>query len=103
MSQQCGELRLTSDWDRFGSLWTPAKFNGFSILAALLHATLVVGVSQTVALDRGLHLYSFGWAAMTLGIGLHSSYFYHGIKVWGSNLKKKVLCCNDIQLQLIDN
>jgi len=32
-----------------GSLtWgTPANFNGFRVLAALLHDTLVVGVSQT--------------------------------------------------------
>jgi len=27
---------------------TPAHFNGFRILAALLHGTLVVGVSQTL-------------------------------------------------------
>jgi len=27
---------------------TPANFNGFRILAALLHGTLVVGVSQTL-------------------------------------------------------
>jgi len=27
---------------------TPANFNGFHVLAALLHATLVVGVSQTL-------------------------------------------------------
>jgi len=27
---------------------TPANFNGFRILAALLHSTLVVGVSQTL-------------------------------------------------------
>jgi len=27
---------------------TPANFNGFRVLAALLHATLVVGVSQTL-------------------------------------------------------
>jgi len=26
---------------------TPANFNGFRVLAALLHGTLVVGVSQT--------------------------------------------------------
>jgi len=37
---------------------TPANFNGFPVLAALLHGTLVVGVSQTVALNRGRHLYS---------------------------------------------
>jgi len=27
---------------------TPADFNGFRVLAALLHGTLVVGVSQTL-------------------------------------------------------
>jgi len=37
---------------------TPATFNGFRVLAALLHGTLVVRVSQTVALNRGRHLYS---------------------------------------------
>ena len=39
---------------------TPGNFNGFRILAALLHGTLVVGVSQTAALNRGRHLYSAG-------------------------------------------
>ena len=41
---------------------TPANFNGFRVLAALLHGTLVVGVSQTAAsaLNRGCHLYSTG-------------------------------------------
>ena len=35
---------------QIGSLvWgTPANFNGFRVLAALLHGTLVVGVSQTL-------------------------------------------------------
>ena len=32
---------------------TPPNFNGFGVLAALLHGILVVGVSQTVALNRG--------------------------------------------------
>jgi len=27
---------------------TPANFNGFRVLAALLHSTLVVGISQTL-------------------------------------------------------
>jgi len=35
---------------------TAANFNGFRILAALLHGTLVVGVSQTAVLNRGHHL-----------------------------------------------
>jgi len=39
---------------------TPCNFNGFRVLAALLHCTLVVGVSQTAALNRGRHLYSAG-------------------------------------------
>ena len=39
---------------------TPANFNGFRVLAALRHSTLVVGVSQTAALNRGRHLYSAG-------------------------------------------
>ena len=37
---------------------TPANFNGFRVLAALLHGTLVVGVSQTAAFNRRRHLYS---------------------------------------------
>jgi len=39
---------------------TPANFNGFLVLAALLHGTLVVDVSQTAPLNRGRHLYSAG-------------------------------------------
>ena len=39
---------------------TPGNFNGFGVLAALLHGNLVVGVSQTAALNRGRHLYSAG-------------------------------------------
>ena len=39
---------------------TPATFNGFRVLAVLLHGTLVVGVSQTAAFNRGRHLYSAG-------------------------------------------
>jgi len=39
---------------------TPVNFNGFRVLAALLHATLLVGVSQTAALNGGRHLYSAG-------------------------------------------
>jgi len=46
---------------------TPGNFNGFHVLAALLHGTLVVGVSQAAALNRVRHLYSAGrpsrWAS----------------------------------------
>jgi len=39
---------------------TPANFNGFRILVALLHGILVVGVSQTLPRRTGCHLYSAG-------------------------------------------
>ena len=46
---------------------TPANFNGFRVLSALLHDTLVVGINQTAAFNRGCHLYSAGrpsrWAS----------------------------------------
>jgi len=40
MSPQYGELRPTSGSDRSGSLGHPCSFNGFRVLAALLHGTL---------------------------------------------------------------
>ena len=54
---------------------TPANFNGFcaAALAALLHGTLLVGVSQTAALNRGRHLHSAGrpsrWALAHILVG----------------------------------
>ena len=55
---------------------TPGKFNGFRVLAALLHGNLVVGVSQTAALNRGRHLYSAGlpsrWALAHILVVLHN-------------------------------
>ena len=39
---------------------TPGNFSGFRVLAASLHGTLVMRVSQTAALNRGCHLYSTG-------------------------------------------
>ena len=51
---------------------TPGNFNWFRVLAAFLHGTLVVGVSQTAALNRGRHLYSAGrpsrWALVHISI-----------------------------------
>jgi len=48
-------------------LWcTPANFNGFRVLAALLHGTLLLGVSTQrnfAALNRWRHLYSAGWSS----------------------------------------
>jgi len=54
---------------------TPSNFNGFRVLAALLHGTLVVGVSQTLRRWTEGATY-FGRAAITLGIGPHSSFLF---------------------------
>jgi len=67
---------------------TPGNFNRFRVLAVLLHVTLVVGVSQTAALNRGRHLYSAGrpsrWALAQISsywVNLHwqvaRSNYYH--------------------------
>jgi len=59
MSLQYSELRSPLAAEICWRVWgTP--FNGFCVLAALLHGTLVVGVSQTAALNRGRHLCSAG-------------------------------------------
>jgi len=49
---------------------TPANFNGFHVLTALLHGTPAVGVSQTCGV-RAPPI--FGRVAITLRIGPHSS------------------------------
>ena len=57
----------------FSLVWgTPGNFNGFPnfpVLAALLHGTLVVSISQTGVEQRAPPI--FGRAAITLGIGPH--------------------------------
>jgi len=59
---------------------TPANFNGFRVLAALLHGTLVVSVSQTAGLNRGRHLYSAGrpsrWALAHILVYNLSAFVY---------------------------
>jgi len=53
---------------------TPANFNGFRILSALLHASLVVGVTKLCGVEqRALPIFSR--VAITLGIRPHSSKF----------------------------
>jgi len=54
---------------------TPANFNGFGVLAALLHGTLVVGVSQTLRhwTDGATYIRQ---GAITSSIGPHSSILY---------------------------
>jgi len=63
----------TNGWEPFGSLGYPANFNGFHVLPALLHGTLVVGISQTSWRWTEGATY-FGRAAITFGIGPHCSY-----------------------------
>jgi len=49
LSSEYGELRQTIAAEIGSGVWdTPANFNGFRILAALLHGTFAVGVSQTL-------------------------------------------------------
>jgi len=49
MSPQYGELRPASGFEIVSLVWsTPANCNGFRVLAALLHGTPAVGVSQTL-------------------------------------------------------
>ena len=61
-------------WDRFVSLGHTSKFQRFRVLAALLHGTLLVGVGQTAALNRGRHLHLAGrpsrWALPTFLVWL---------------------------------
>jgi len=52
---------------------TPPNFSSFHVLATLLHGTLVVGVSQTCGVEQRPPPV-FGRAAITFGIGPHSSY-----------------------------
>jgi len=47
--------------EKVSLVWgSPGNFNGFRILASLLHGIPVVGVSQTASLNRRRHLYSAG-------------------------------------------
>ena len=49
---------------------TPGNFNGFRVLAALLHGTLVVGVAKLYGVEQRAPPI-FGRATITLGIGPH--------------------------------
>jgi len=48
MSSQCGELSPLTAETGSGVWGTPANFSGFRVLAALLHGTPELGVSQTL-------------------------------------------------------
>jgi len=54
---------------------TPANLNGFRVLAALVPGILVVGVSRLCGVEQRAPPI-FSRAAIALGIGPHSSYYY---------------------------
>ena len=74
-----GLLTAEIRWRVWG---TPANFNGFRVLVALLHGTLVVGVSKLCTFEHRAPPI-FSRAAITLGIGPHSSFsmFYKSLIV----------------------
>jgi len=53
---------------------TPANFNGFRVLATLLHGTPVLGSAKVCGVEQRAPPI-FGRAAITLGIGPHSTLF----------------------------
>jgi len=67
MSSQYGELWPTDGWDLLESLGHPSTFQRFRVLAALLHGTVVVGVSQTLHIEQRAPPI-FGRAAITLAL-----------------------------------
>ena len=64
---------------------TPGTFNGFRVLAALLHGTLLVGVSQTAALNRGRNLYSAGRPSCWALAHISSSVLFCCERKWTKN------------------
>jgi len=79
---------------------TRSNFNGFRVLVALLHGTLVVGVSETEALNRGRQSPSiFSRAAITLGIGPHSSLNYYA----SNSLDMEKMCRNGVKWFVADH
>jgi len=60
-----GLITAENCWRVWG---TPANFNGFRVLAALVHGTPEVGVSQTLRLEQRAPPI-LGRAAITFGIG----------------------------------
>ena len=62
-----GPLTAVIDW----RVWsTPSYFNWYRVLAALLHGTLLVGISQICGIEQRAPPI-FGRATIKLGIGQH--------------------------------
>ena len=73
MSSKYSELRPTLAAEIISLVWgTPANFNSFRVLVALLHGTLVVGAAKLCSVEQRAPPI-FGRAAITLCIGPHSS------------------------------
>ena len=70
---------------------TPANFNGFHVLAALLHGTLVVDVTKLCDVEQRAPPI-FGKATITLGIGPHSSLHLDYSYCCG-NIRKRYYSC----------
>jgi len=70
MSSQFGELQPTNIWDQLASLGHPANFNGFHVLASLLHRRRSLEVNQTLhgclAISWAGTLYTFSGALASL-------------------------------------
>jgi len=64
-------------WDRFVSLGHPANFDGFRVLAALLH-------SHSAALNRRRHLYSAGRPSRWALAHISSAIILLSFEVWPS-------------------
>jgi len=88
---------------------TLGNFNGFHVLAALLHGALVVGVSQTAALNRGRHLYSAGrpsrWALAHILVvitqpGSWCSFTFRQRVEGLANLSTEVMVCSSARCSI---
>jgi len=83
---------------------TPANFNRFRVLAALLHGTLVVGVSQTAAFNRGCHLYSAGRPSRWASAHIFSFFIPHPCQLFYSHDVRQPLqsvCYSDITFFIV--
>jgi len=74
---------------------TRANFNGFCSLAALLHGTVVVGVSKLCGVEQRAPPI-FSRATITLGIGPHSSNYLYVVLTGHTFYSSVCLQCFDI-------
>jgi len=93
ISPQYGELQPTSSWDRFVSLGHPTKFQLVSHLGSITAWHVVVGVSQTAALNRGRHLCSAGrpsrWALAHVS---SKNLFAHCVELFDFQAARMSIC-----------